>query len=497
MAGSMRIARSTQAEAHVKQQLNERQLAVLQWVGQACPDGVWEGSSYKTSCQALQNRGLLKVVRRQGQWSAALTDVGQHYLTHGTYPPAQPQRRPTAQAQKSSPSDPAASLESEPAAAQVALTAPQKAAHARQSRKTVTEELLEELVEAGGRIVKNNTSGPNSVNWSARVSAASRSGRIPETKELYGRWCRGGYEIRLEDMPAWRLAVLEPVPVPARLTQPHAVVKAMQGHSQPMGVTKAVQARALRLVQALVLATQKQGHVSRIGPTHGAPPQHRRRSAAPHFTITAQGQTCDFLVLQEQDRTDHTATEKELTEAKKYSWVTIPRFDYSPADRLRIVLSGGQPHRAGEWADTAARALEDQLAEIVQEVGLRGEAAERERLADLEAARQKRLRWEAAMGQAKIDYAEAVRVQHLEAQEKAWRHAAGLTEYVDTLRLHAATLPTGPERDGAEAWIAWADNHARRLNPLNGTLHLPDIPEPRADDLKPFLRGLSPYGPGY
>ncbi len=51
--------------------------------------------------------------------------------------------------------------------------------------------LLEELAEAGGRIVKSNTSGPNSVNWSARVSAARRSGRIPETKELYGRWCRG------------------------------------------------------------------------------------------------------------------------------------------------------------------------------------------------------------------------------------------------------------------------------------------------------------------
>ncbi|WP_405700553.1 hypothetical protein [Streptomyces sp. NBC_00069] len=200
------------------------------------------------------------------------------------------------------------------------------------------------------------------------------------------------------------MAVLEPVPAPARLTQPHAAVKAMQSHSQPMGVAKAVQARALRLVQALVLATQRHGHVSKIGPTHGAPQKHRRRSAAPHFTITTQGQTCDFLVLQEQERTDHTASEKELAEAKRYSWVTIPRFDYSPADRLRIILSGGQPHRASEWADTAARSLEDQLAEIVQEVGLRGEAAERKRLADLEAARQQRLRWEASMKQTKIDY---------------------------------------------------------------------------------------------
>ncbi|MBT2456817.1 hypothetical protein [Streptomyces sp. ISL-86] len=63
----------------------------------------------------------------------------------------------------------------------------------------------------------------------------------------------------------------------------------------------------------------------------------------------------------------------------------------------------------------------------MQEVELRGEAAERKRLADLEAAREKRLQWEAAMQQAKIDYAEAARAL-LEAQEKAWRHAAGLAE---------------------------------------------------------------------
>jgi hypothetical protein len=100
----------------------------------------------------------------------------------------------------------------------------------------------------------------------------------------------------------------------------------------------------------------------------------------------------DFLVVQEQDRAEHIATEKELAEAKKYSWVKIPRFDYTPSERLRMVLSGGQPHRASEWADSTARPLEEQLPEIVQEFGLRGEAAERRRLADLEAERQKRLR---------------------------------------------------------------------------------------------------------
>ncbi|WP_251056932.1 hypothetical protein [Streptomyces sp. ISL-94] len=263
-----------------------------------------------------------------------------------------------------------------------------------------------------------------------------------------------------------------------------------------MRLTKSVQGRAFRLIHALLTATQRLGYAIAFGTAESAPAPHRRRDGPPHFTITAQGQRCDFLILQEQDRAEHIPTKKELADAEKHSWVRIPRYDHSPSERLSICVSGGLRHRAGQWADTAARPLEDQLAEIVQEVGLRGEAAERKRLADLEAAREKRLRWEAAMQQAKIDYAEAVRVQHLEAQERAWRHAAGLAEYVGALRLHAQTLPTGPDRDGAEAWITWADNYLKRLNPLNGMLRLPTVPDPRAADLQPFLHGWSAYGPG-
>lgn len=205
----------------------------------------------------------------------------------------------------------------------------------------------------------------------------------------------------------------------------------------------------------------------------------------------------EFLVLQEQDRAEHVPTQKELADAEKHSWVRIPRYDYSPADRLRIRVSGGRPHRVSEWADTVARPLEDQLAEIVQEVGLRGEAAERKRQADLEEAQQQRLRWEAAKRRATTGYAEAYRVRHLEAQEEAWRRAAGLAEYVSALRLQAESLPTGPARDEADAWIVWAESHVRRLNPLSGSPLLPEITEPRAEDLKPFMRGWSPYGPTY
>lgn len=457
---------------------------MLQWVGAGCPAGVWETSSYKTTCQALQNRGLVTISRKGGQWNVALTSVGQHYLAHGTYPPRGTRSQKT---QAATPQPPSNRAQETPAAVRKPSPPPQP-------RVTFTEQLLQELAEAGGRIVKSG-SGPDSANWPSRIAAARRSGRIPETKELYGGWCRGGYEINLVDIPAWRLAVLEPVPVPSRLVRPHPVVRAMQNERQPLGLTKPVQGRALRLIQALIAAAENDGHSSSAGQTGFAPPSHRRRRASPHFSITAQGQTVGFLVLQEQDRTEPVATEKELTEAKKYSWVRIPRFDYTPSEHLRFVLSGGQPHRASEWADTLGRSLEEQLAEIAQEVALRGEAAERRRLDEIEAARQKRVRWEAAMEGARVRYAEVYRVRHLEAQEAAWRHATRLTEYVSAVRTRIEAMPPGKARTEAEAWVSWAADTVERLDPLETPPQLPDIPEPRADDLKPFLGRLSPYGP--
>lgn len=76
--------------------------------------------------------------------------------------------------------------------------------------------------------------------------------------------------------------------------------------------------------------------------------------------------------------------------------------------------------------------------------------------------------------QATVEYAEVYRTRHLEAQHAAWRRAASLVEYVGALRLHAERLPLGSAKD--EAWIAWAESHVQRLNPLNDSPLMPEIP---------------------
>lgn len=147
--------------------VNELQLAVLEWVAAGCPAGAWETSSYKITCQALQNRGLVRVSRKGGQWSVALTSAGQHYLAHGTYPPRGPRPR------KSRTGAPPPSIRAQETPATARKPSPPS-----RDRVTFTEQLLQELAEAGGRIVKSG--GPGSANWPSRIAAARRSGKIPD-----------------------------------------------------------------------------------------------------------------------------------------------------------------------------------------------------------------------------------------------------------------------------------------------------------------------------
>ena len=50
---------------------------------------------------------------------------------------------------------------------------------------------------------------------------------------------------------------------------------------------------------------------------------------------------------------------------------------------------------------------------------------------------------------ARVRYAEAYRIRHLEAQEAAWRRATRLTEYVSTVRTRVAAVPPGKARTEA------------------------------------------------
>lgn len=78
-----------------RQPLSDRQVNVLQWIADGCPDREWPDESHKLSARALESRGLARVRRKDKHWHAVLTGDGQHYLDYGRYPePQQPEPVP-------------------------------------------------------------------------------------------------------------------------------------------------------------------------------------------------------------------------------------------------------------------------------------------------------------------------------------------------------------------------------------------------------------------
>ncbi|MCX6401821.1 MAG: excisionase [Propionibacteriales bacterium] len=66
--------------------LNERQVEVLRWISEGCPERAWESDTYKHSAVALRNRKLATVKGHGLRWTAAITEAGSFYLEHGKYP---------------------------------------------------------------------------------------------------------------------------------------------------------------------------------------------------------------------------------------------------------------------------------------------------------------------------------------------------------------------------------------------------------------------------
>lgn len=468
----------------VRAPLTERQLAILKWVESGCPDDVPDLNASKRTARALADRRLVKVSRKDGLWQAALTTAGRYYLDHGHHPPA------SSRVPRPLPLPPP----SVPRKRAVPRAAPSAPREPRPKPLPVTEQLIADLIASGGELRIDRDK--DKVNYEARVAAAIRHGKVPEGKLLtiendtWKVWI-----IRLQDPPAWMTAVLEPIPVPGQLRNPHTVVKRLQGEDS-LPLTKAVQPRALRLIQALLAEAERRGYrtrFSRPGQQYG---RNRGYSADEgHFIVAVQGHEFGVRLSQQIDRTPHTPTPAEERRTARETWFRIPAHDEHPSKRLAIHLTNGRQYRQSTWTDSDKGELEGWLPQILQEIELRSAFAEQQRLEqEREAAERERL-WKEAMSKAEDRYAEDHRAGVLKEQLKRWRLAQELDAYLTELRSAASAL-SEEDRGDAEAWIAWVEQYRMKIDPTATRIGMPKTPKPRSEDLAAYLpRGMNPYGP--
>jgi hypothetical protein len=99
------------------------------------------------------------------------------------------------------------------------------------------------------------------------------------------------------------------------------------------------------------------------------------------------------------------------------------------------------------------------------------------------------------MAQAKVDLVESQRTNVLDQQLDAWLRAEHLRRYLAGMREAVVAIADPADRAAASEWLAWAEEHSIRIDPLQRVLAMPLDPEPKPDALQPFLKGWSVYGP--
>ena len=394
--------------------VNERQLEVLRWIADGCPDGVMTDSSHRTSAVALRNRGLAKVSKRGG-WHAEATEAGRHYLEHGDYP-----------TEESSPSK---------------APRPPRAPRTRTPKTTPPEP-----AEAATVIVEG---GPTE-------SAAAVEGQPRR------------------------------VIVPERLVKPHPLVAELRDSKRGLGISKGLVPRALRIVHALALASEREGWaVSSVANT-----RDRWGNAwdSKDLFVIDTGELREGIRLgEENDRTPHTPTAYELKQKERWSYTTIPEWDYQPSGRIYLEIDSNYDGRRHRWSDRQRWSIEEKLDQLLLELEERS-AIEREKRLERERREvERQVQVDLAVAQAKVRLAEEHRAQALLFQAEAWQQTELIRGYLEALRRRIETIEEDSEREQAMDWLRWCDQRVEAMDPLNGRLGFPEEPEATPEALAPFL----------
>ncbi|MGH9303768.1 MAG: hypothetical protein ACRDZ5_05055, partial [Acidimicrobiales bacterium] len=252
--------------------------------------------------------------------------------------------------------------------------------------------------------------------------------------------------------------------------------------------------RALLVIQALVVEASRRGHLVKATKVEADRYGYRRHESKDDFSITVDRHAVGVELRQNVVRVPHEATKEELRRAERDTWYAIPKFDSRPADRLTVQLSGPYEHRQSKWSDSATHRLEDCLAQVPQEVELRGAAAEQARLDAIEAAAARRRRWESAMEQARLEHRGTALERELDRQVNDWRRAKQVRSYLAAMEAIVEGMDSSDASEATE-WLEWATRRVAAVDPLQGRLRMLIVAEPSAEDLKQFLRGWSPCGP--
>lgn len=471
--------------------LTDAQFEVLQWIGDGCPEGVFDGWTHRISARALAGRGLAEVKGHGASWSATITPAGLYYREHGAFldSPSVGRRSRSTRKHRHVPR-PA------PAPAPITSGDAAKPGELSASRTTpklgVAEQFIATLRQAGKAGV---AVAPDDLpTMRRRLARAERDSRIPAEHRVSCQPtsinAQHGAIFRLQPIPRWQVAALR---TRARTTSVHTEPATELNNSNSFQVTGQPRERALRLVDALVHGAQSHGMSVAATQVQAHDRYHRNTHVRDELIFTIEPDHVSLHFSQGIDRLPHEPTPRELARARR--GYLFPDFDEQPSKNLEIVLGDGKTAAfwSAAWRDSDRHRLEDDLPKILEEIlfqlDRRVAAREAEERRQMEAERQlalRRCQWDDAQAAAVIAFKDAFLHDTVLQEAHRWRDAEGLRDYATAISERAARLDE-PDRVRLLDWAGEIREQAAKLDPITSTLDRPTPPSPSMDDLKPFM----------
>lgn len=455
--------------------LSERQVKILDWVADGCPDGVWADTTHKRTAYALADRGLVTVDRRRHSWSAALTESGRYYLEHGNYRPEPigqgPDHRPPGK-ERGSGRD-------------------RSVGRGRQVRSTFSvspTDLVAELQSSEGVLTVPDPALEVRAGYRRAISRAITDGLVPDGYVLRHKGRdRGDLVVRLlsRDEAAPVREQLPLIPVPESLGGAHeAVLELRDQRPELLDVEESSQQRALLILQAVAEECDRRGYGFSSGSAGNST-----------FQISVGEIVFAFAMFEEYTRRETPDREEPAT--VKYEWQRV-RSTVQRVRSGRLVIRLGERYSSVSWADRKRWTLADKLPQLFAHVGqTAGDIVERRARAERE--RQERHRaWEAALVQAKQGYVADFNRRRLDRQLVDAARAEELRRYAARIDQHVVSQHDASAVDHAHGWSAWIRTEADRIDPFQRPEDFsyvdPEQIEPR--DLDPFMpRGMTAQHP--
>ena len=180
------------------------------------------------------------------------------------------------------------------------------------------------------------------------------------------------------------------------------------------------------------------------------------------------GEKIYFSINEKVNRIDHVPTEKEKREQKSRHWYSWERYDYVASGNINLLIDTSSGYKLRKkWADGKTKKVEDKLTDFLVGAVKVADRKIKERIEAEERQRRREEEWRQWEEERRRRQIEAEKIQELESQADSWTKSQKLRKYIRAVQEKANKLPNYKGlQEKLNEWVAWAERHADRLDPI-------------------------------